>query len=117
ETRTPGRTHSKAVSVLSSLLASPLAQQHPLSLSASPTSEQLYSDVDGDSASSTELYALLSELSGFPIDQGIAVTGSVNQMGEIQPIGGVNEKVEGFYYVCKAKGFTGRQGVIIPHQN
>ncbi len=117
ETQMSGRIHSKGVFVLSSFLASRFAQQHPLSLSASLTFEQLYSDVDGDSASSTELYALLSELSGLPIDQGIAVTGSVNQMGEIQPIGGVNEKIEGFYYVCKAKGLTGRQGVIIPHQN
>ena len=117
ETQMSGRIHSKGVFVLSSLLASRFAQQHPLSLSASLTFEQLYSDVDGDSASSTELYALLSELSGLPIDQGIAVTGSVNQMGEIQPIGGVNEKVEGFFYTCKIKGLTGRQGVVIPHQN
>src|SRR5205807_7920574 len=117
ETQMSGRIHSKGVFVLSSFVASRFAQQHPLSLSASLTFEQLYSDVDGDSASSTELYALLSELAGLPIDQGIAVTGSVNQMGEIQPIGGVNEKVEGFYYVCKAKGFTGRQGVMIPHRN
>jgi predicted ATP-dependent protease len=117
ETQMSGRIHSKGVFVLSSFLASRFAQEHPLSLSASLTFEQLYSDVDGDSASSTELYALLSELAGLPIDQGIAVTGSVNQMGEIQPIGGVNEKIEGFYYVCKTKGLTGRQGVIIPHQN
>ncbi|HYM70946.1 MAG TPA: ATP-binding protein, partial [bacterium] len=117
ETQMSGRIHSKGVFVLSSFLASRFAQQQPLSLSASLTFEQLYSDVDGDSASSTELYALLSELAGLPIDQGIATTGSVNQMGEIQPIGGVNEKIEGFYYVCKAKGLTGRQGVIIPHQN
>jgi len=117
ETHMSGRIHSKGVFVLSSFLASRFAQQQPLSLSASLTFEQLYSDVDGDSASSTELYALLSELSGLPIEQGIATTGSVNQMGEIQPIGGVNEKIEGFYYVCKAKGLTGRQGVIIPHQN
>jgi len=117
ETQMSGRIHSKGVFVLSSFLASRFAQEQPLSLSASLTFEQLYSDVDGDSASSTELYALLSELAGLPIDQGIATTGSVNQMGEIQPIGGVNEKIEGFYYVCKAKGLTGRQGVIIPHQN
>jgi len=117
ETQMSGRLHSKGVFVMSAFLASRFAQQHPLSLSASLTFEQLYSDVDGDSASSTELYALLSELSGLPIDQGIATTGSVNQMGEIQPIGGVNEKIEGFYLVCKAKGLTGRQGVIIPHQN
>ncbi|HLW60651.1 MAG TPA: ATP-binding protein [bacterium] len=117
ETQMSGRVHSKGVFVLASFLASRFAQAHPLSLSASLTFEQLYSDVDGDSASSTELYALLSELSGLPIAQGLAVTGSVNQMGEVQPIGGVNEKIEGFYYVCKAKGLTGRQGVVIPHQN
>src|SRR5690606_24001634 len=79
--------------------------------------EQSYGGVDGDSASSTELYALLSSLAEVPIDQGIAVTGSINQKGEIQPIGGVNEKIEGFYEVCKNKGLTGEQGVIIPHQN
>ncbi len=117
ETQMSGRIHSKGVFVLSSFLASRFAQQQPLSVSASLTFEQLYSDVDGDSASSTELYALLSELAGLPIDQGIATTGSVNQRGEIQPIGGVNEKIEGYYYVCKARGLTGRQGVIIPHQN
>jgi predicted ATP-dependent protease len=117
ETQMSGRIHSKGVFVLSSFLASRFAQQTPLSLSASLTFEQLYSDVDGDSASSTELYALLSELAGLPIDQGIATTGSVNQRGEIQPIGGVNVKIEGFYYTCKARGLTGRQGVIIPAQN
>jgi lon-related putative ATP-dependent protease len=117
ETQMSGRIHSKGVFVLSSFLASRFAQQAPLSLSASLTFEQLYSEVDGDSASSTELYALLSELSGAPIDQGIATTGSVDQRGEIQPIGGVNEKIEGFFYTCKARGLTGHQGVIIPHQN
>jgi lon-related putative ATP-dependent protease len=117
ESQMSGRIHSKSVFVLSSFLARRFAQEHPLSLSASLTFEQLYAEVEGDSASSTELYALLSELSGLPIDQGIATTGSVNQMGELQPIGGVNEKIEGFYYTCKAKGLTGRQGVIIPHQN
>jgi len=117
ETQMSGRIHSKGVFVLSSFLAGRFAQQQPLTLSASLTFEQLYSEVDGDSASSTELYALLSELSGVPIDQGIATTGSVNQHGEIQPIGGVNEKIEGFYYTCKARGLTGAQGVIIPHQN
>ena len=81
------------------------------------TFEQLYTDVDRDSASATELYALLSELARLPVRQGVAVTGSVNQMGEIQPVGGVNEKIEGFYEVCKIKGLTGRQGVIIPQQN
>jgi lon-related putative ATP-dependent protease len=117
ETQMSGRIHSKGVFVLSSFLASRFAQRHPLSLSATLTFEQLYSDVEGDSASSTELYALLSELAGLAIDQGIATTGSVDQMGEIQPIGGANEKIEGFYSVCKVKGLTGRQGVIIPHQN
>lgn len=117
ETQMSGKIHTKGVFVLSSFFASRFAQQAPLSLSASLTFEQLYSEVDGDSASSTELYALLSELSGIPIDQGIATTGSVNQRGEIQPIGGVNEKIEGFYYTCKARELTGRQGVIIPHQN
>ena len=117
ETQMSGRIHTKGVFVMSSFLASRFAQQAPLSLSASITFEQLYSDVDGDSASSTELYALLSELSGLPINQGIATTGSVDQRGEIQPIGGVNEKIEGFYFICKARGLTGSQGVIIPHQN
>jgi predicted ATP-dependent protease len=117
ESQMSGRIHSKGVFVLSSFLAGRFAQEHPLSLTASLTFEQLYSEVEGDSASSTELYALLSELSGLPIDQGIATTGSVDQKGEIQPIGGVNEKIEGFYYTCKAKGLTGRQGVVVPHQN
>jgi predicted ATP-dependent protease len=117
ETQLSGRIHSKGVFVMSSFLAGRFAQHAPLSLSASLTFEQLYSEVDGDSASSTELYALLSELSGLPIDQGIATTGSVNQRGQIQPIGGVNEKIEGFYFTCKAKGLTGSQGVIIPRQN
>ncbi|MCL4539287.1 MAG: ATP-dependent protease, partial [Bacteroidetes bacterium] len=88
-----------------------------LSLSASIAFEQSYSGVDGDSASSTELYAILSSLSNLPVKQGIAVTGSVNQKGDIQPIGGVNQKIEGFYQVCKAKGLTGDQGVIIPTRN
>ncbi|HEV3028266.1 MAG TPA: AAA family ATPase, partial [Planctomycetota bacterium] len=117
ETQMSGRIHSKGVFVLASFLASRFAQQIPLNVSATLTFEQLYSDIDGDSASSTELYALLSVLADLPIDQGIATTGSVNQKGEIQPIGGVNEKIEGFYYVCKAHGLTGRQGVIIPYQN
>jgi len=86
-------------------------------MSASLCFEQSYSGVEGDSASSTEIYALLSSLSGLPLRQDIAVTGSVNQKGEIQPIGGVNEKIEGFFDVCKAKGLTGRQGVMIPHLN
>jgi predicted ATP-dependent protease len=93
------------------------AQEKPLALSASIVFEQLYSGIDGDSASSTELYAILSSLSEVPIKQGIAVTGSVNQRGMIQPIGGVNEKIEGYFKVCQIKGLTGEQGVIIPHQN
>jgi predicted ATP-dependent protease len=86
-------------------------------MSASLCFEQSYSGVEGDSASSTEIYALLSSISGLPLRQDIAVTGSVNQKGEIQPIGGVNEKIEGFFDVCKAKGLTGKQGVMIPHLN
>lgn len=112
-----GRIHSKGVSILAAYLGGKYAQDRPLSLNASLTFEQTYSEVDGDSASSTELYALLSELADVPIDQSIAVTGSVNQKGEIQPIGGVNEKIEGYFAVCKAKGFSGRQGVMIPVQN
>jgi len=112
-----GRIHSKGVAILAAYLGGKYAQERPLSLNASLTFEQTYSEVDGDSASSTELYALLSDLAGVPIDQGIAVTGSVNQKGEIQPIGGVNEKVEGYFAVCKALGLTGRQGVMIPVQN
>ena len=93
------------------------AQDLPLSLTASICFEQLYNGVDGDSASSTELYAILSSLSGIPINQSIAVTGSVNQKGEIQPIGGVNDKIEGFYQVCKMRGLDGSHGVMIPIQN
>ena len=93
------------------------AQEVPLSLTASICFEQLYNGVDGDSASSTELYAILSSLSDVPINQSIAVTGSVNQKGEIQPIGGVNDKIEGFYQVCKLRGLDGSHGVIIPIQN
>ncbi len=103
--------------ILSGYLGWKYAQDKPLSLSASICFEQSYSGVEGDSASSTELYAILSGLSDLPIEQGIAVTGSVNQKGEVQPIGGVNHKIEGFFDVCKAKGLTGNQGVMIPHQN
>jgi lon-related putative ATP-dependent protease len=117
ETKMSGPIHDKGVMILSGYLAGKYAQDKPLPLGATLVFEQLYEGVEGDSASSTELYALLSSLSGLPIKQGIAVTGSVNQLGEIQPIGGVNYKVEGFYAVCKAKGLTGDQGVIIPHQN
>ena len=93
------------------------AQKKPLTMSASIAFEQSYSGVDGDSASSTEIYALLSSLSGIPVRQNIAVTGSVNQKGEVQAIGGVNQKIEGFYDCCRHKGLNGKQGVMIPHSN
>lgn len=117
ETEMSGNIHSKGVLILGGYLGGKYAQDKPLSLSARLVFEQTYEEVEGDSASSTELYALLSSLSGLPIRQDLAVTGSVNQNGEVQPIGGVNEKIEGFYAVCKVKGLTGRQGVIIPYQN
>ena len=112
-----GPSHSKGVYILTGYLGEQFAQENALALTANVCFEQLYGGVDGDSASSTELYAILSSLSGIPINQSIAVTGSVNQKGEIQPIGGVNEKVEGFYQICKMQGFNGLQGAIIPHQN
>ncbi len=112
-----GTSHSKGVMILSAYIGEKFAQSSPLTLSASLCFEQLYSGVDGDSASSTELYALLSSLSELPIKQSLAVTGSVNQKGEIQPIGGVTDKIEGFFYICKLRGLTGDQGVIIPYQN
>lgn len=112
-----GTTHSKGVFILSAYLGEKFAQDIPLCFNASICFEQLYNGVDGDSASSTELYAILSSLSGIPIKQGIAVTGSVNQKGEIQPIGGVTDKIEGYFEVCKMQGITGEQGVIIPYQN
>lgn len=112
-----GPIHTKGVLILQSLIANRFAKFSPLSLSASIVFEQSYGGVDGDSASSTEYYCLLSALTGIPIKQSIAVTGSINQFGEIQPIGGVNEKVEGFFDVCKHRGLTGTQGVIIPRTN
>jgi ATP-dependent Lon protease len=117
EAKLSGPIHDKGVLILSGYLRQKYAQREPLNLSASVCFEQSYGGVDGDSASSTEIYALLSSLSQVPIRQDLAVTGSVNQLGDIQPIGGVNEKVEGFYDVCSAKGLTGKQGVIIPVQN
>ena len=117
ETKTSGTSHTKGVLILSGYLGQKYAQKHPLTLTASLTFEQLYDGVDGDSASSTELYAILSSLSGLPVKQYIAITGSVNQKGEVQPIGGATEKIEGFFSVCKLKGLTGKQGVMIPHQN
>jgi len=112
-----GRTHDKGVLILSGYLGAKFGQDRPLTLSASLAFEQSYEGVDGDSASSTELYAILSSLSGLPLQQNIAVTGSVNQRGEIQPIGGVNQKIEGMFEVCRLGGLTGDQGVMIPHQN
>ncbi|MCK5450661.1 MAG: AAA family ATPase [Candidatus Omnitrophica bacterium] len=112
-----GNIHSKGVMILSGYIGEEFAQDAPLSLNASICFEQSYNGVDGDSASSTEAYCLLSSLSGVPLKQSIAVTGSMNQHGMIQPIGGVNEKIEGFYHVCKLKGLTGEQGVIIPELN
>jgi predicted ATP-dependent protease len=117
EVQLSGSTHDKGVLILSGYLGRTFAQNYPLSLSISITFEQSYSGIDGDSASSTELYAIISSLSDIPIHQGIAVTGSVNQKGKIQAIGGVNQKVEGFFDVCKAKGLTRKQGVLIPRAN
>lgn len=117
EVELSGSSHSKGVLILTGYLGEMFAQDIPLSLTASICFEQLYNGVDGDSASSTELYAILSSLSGIPINQSISVTGSVNQKGEIQPIGGVNDKIEGFFQVCKMRGLDGSHGVIIPKQN
>ncbi len=117
EAQLSGPTHDKGVYILSGFLRSRYAQDQPLVFSASITFEQSYSGVDGDSASSTEVYALMSDLSGLPIRQELAVTGSVNQKGEIQPIGGVNQKIEGFFETCRARGLTGTQGVLIPRAN
>jgi lon-related putative ATP-dependent protease len=117
EAEMSGRIHNKGVLVLSGYLRRRFAQNKPLSMSASIAFEQSYSGVDGDSASSTEIYALLSSLSEVPLTQSIAVTGSVNQNGEVQAIGGVNQKIEGFYHCCKATGLTGKQGVMIPESN
>jgi len=117
EIRMSGSIHSKGVLTLNGYMGAQYAQDKPLALSASLTFEQSYQGVEGDSASSAELYALLSSLANVPIYQGIAVTGSVNQNGEVQPVGGVNQKIEGFFKTCKDKGLNGRQGVIIPKQN
>jgi len=117
EAKLSGRTHDKGVLILEGYFRGKYAQTKPLTMSASIAFEQSYGGVDGDSASSTEIYAILSSLSELPLRQDIAVTGSVNQKGEIQPIGGVNQKIEGFYDVCRARGLTGRQGAMIPHLN
>lgn len=112
-----GNTHNKGILILSGYLREKYAQDKPLTMSASIAFEQSYGGIDGDSASSTEVYALLSSLSGVPLRQYIAVTGSVNQKGEVQAIGGVNHKIEGFYDCCRHTGITGQQGVMIPESN
>ncbi|MDA3734234.1 AAA family ATPase [Niameybacter massiliensis] len=112
-----GSIHSKGVQIITGFLGNHFAQNYPLSLCGKICFEQSYGGVDGDSASSAELYAILSSLSEVPLRQGIAVTGSINQYGQIQPVGGINDKIEGFYRVCKQKGLTGKQGVMIPDQN
>ncbi len=117
EAKLGGRTYNKGVLILGGFLKSRYAQNQPMTMDATLGFEQSYSEIDGDSASSTEVYAILSSLSGVPITQEYAVTGSVNQHGQIQPIGGVNQKIEGFYDICKAKGLSGTQGVIIPASN
>ena len=117
ESKLSGRSHDKGVLILGGYLGSKYAQQNPLSVSSTVCFEQSYDGVDGDSASSTELYAILSSLAEVPIQQGVAVTGSVNQNGEVQAIGGVNQKIEGHYDVCRVKGLSGKQGVMIPRAN
>jgi ATP-dependent Lon protease len=117
EAELSGRIHDKGVQILAGWLRAKFAQDKPLTLSASICFEQSYSGVEGDSASSTEIYAILSALAGIPLRQDLAVTGSMNQAGEVQPIGGVNEKIEGFFDVCRARGLTGTQGVLIPAAN
>jgi ATP-dependent Lon protease len=117
EAKLSGSTHDKGVLILSGYLRQMYAQDKPLTLSASVCFEQSYGGIDGDSASSTELYALLSRLANLPLRQDLAVTGSVNQWGEVQAIGGVNEKIEGFFDVCVQHGLTGQQGVLIPQAN
>jgi Lon-like ATP-dependent protease len=117
EAEMSGSIHTKGVLILTGFLRARFAQDKPLALTASLCFEQNYGGVDGDSASSAELYAMLSSLADVPIRQGIAVTGSVNQKGEVQPIGGVNEKIEGFFDLCRVTGLTGEQGVMIPARN
>jgi ATP-dependent Lon protease len=117
ESNLSGRFHDKGVHIIAGYLRSKFAQDKPLSLAASICFEQSYSGVDGDSASSTEIYALVSALSSLPLRQDIAVTGSMNQQGDIQAIGGVNQKIEGFFDVCRIKGLSGTQGVMMPESN
>ncbi len=117
EAKLSGRIYNKGVLILSGYLGGAYAQDKPLSLSASLAFEQSYGEVEGDSASAAELIALLSGIAEVPVKQNLAITGSINQKGEIQPIGGVNEKIEGFFAVCRNRGLTGDQGVIIPQIN
>ncbi len=117
ESRLSGSIHDKGLLILSGYLRNQYGQDKPLTLSASLCFEQSYSGIEGDSASSTELYALLSRLAELPVRQDLAVTGSVNQWGEVQAIGGANEKIEGFFDVCRVQGLTGQQGVMIPASN
>ena len=117
ESKLGGPLHTKGVMILNGYIADKYVREVPLSLSARLVFEQSYEEVEGDSASSTELYALLSRLADVPIKQGIAVTGSVNQKGEVQAIGGLNEKIEGFFEICRLKGLDGKQGVLIPASN
>jgi predicted ATP-dependent protease len=117
EAELAGMIHSKGVLTLAGYLAGKFAGFHPFAMTASLTFEQTYSEVEGDSAAVAELVAILSSLADLPIHQWLAVTGSVNQLGEIQPIGGANEKIEGFFESCSRKGLSGKQGVIIPARN
>ena len=117
EVKLSGPIHSKGVLILAGYLGARYALDRPLSLHASLVFEQSYGGIEGDSASAAELFALISAIADIPITQEIAVTGSVNQHGEVQAVGGINEKVEGFFDVCRARGLTGRQGVIIPARN
>ncbi|HXE72586.1 MAG TPA: Lon-insertion domain-containing protein, partial [Candidatus Nitrosotenuis sp.] len=117
EAQNAGEMHSKGVLILGGFLAGRYAERAPLSVSISLCFEQLYEQVDGDSASSTELYAILSAIARVPMRQGIAVTGAVDQMGNVQPVGGVNEKIEGFFDLCYRRGLTGEQGVLLPRGN
>jgi predicted ATP-dependent protease len=117
EARLSGGIYDKGVLIIAGYLRRMFAQERPLALTASLCFEQSYAGVDGDSASIAEIFALLSELSGIPLSQGIAVTGSISQRGQIQPVGGVNEKIEGYFDLCDARGLTGEQGVILPRRN
>jgi predicted ATP-dependent protease len=117
EAELAGHIHSKGVMTLAGFLAGKFAGAHPFALNATLTFEQTYSEVEGDSAALAELAAILSSLAEIPVRQNVAVTGSVNQLGEVQPIGGVNEKIEGFFESCRKRGLTGNQGVIIPARN